>query len=140
MRRPPDEAAPDELTPDGLTPDEAAASSHLGHLGACSAHAASGHHGYLKDKDAILRRLARIEGQVRGIARMVGEDQYCIDVITRVSAAKSGLDRVALLLLEDHLGHCVAGAASAAAASGDSAEMDEKVAEATAAIARLLSS
>lgn len=106
----------------------------------CSAHGATGHHGYLEDKEAILRRLRRIEGQIRGIARMIDVDAYCIDVLTQVSAAKSGLDRVALLLLEDHLGHCVAGAATAAAETGDTAEVDAKVKEASAAIGRLLSS
>lgn len=106
----------------------------------CSAHEATGHHGYLEDKDAIQKRLRRIEGQIRGIQRMIDEDEYCIDVLTQVSAAKSGLDRVALLLLEDHLGHCVAGAATAAVTSGDTAEVDAKVKEASAAIGRLLSS
>lgn len=119
---------------------EEAAASPGDQAAHCSAHAATGHHGYLKDKEAILKRLRRIEGQVRGIARMVDEDQYCIDVITQVSAAKSGLDRVAMLLLEDHLGHCVAGAATAAAASGETADVDAKVKEASAAIGRLLAS
>ena len=71
---------------------------------------------------------------------MIDGDEYCIDVLTQVSAVKSGLDRVALLLLEDHLGHCVAGAATAAVTSGGTAEVDVKVKEASAAIGRLLSS
>ena len=63
--------------------------------------------GYTQDKDAYLRRLRRIEGQVRGIARMVDEDVYCIDVLTQVSAVTRALQAVALGLLEDHLGECV---------------------------------
>ena len=68
-------------------------------------------HGYVPDKDAYLKRLRRIEGQVRGIARMVDEDTYCIDVLTQVSAASSALRSVALVLLEQHLQHCLAEAA-----------------------------
>ena len=63
--------------------------------------------GYTQDKDAYLRRLRRIEGQVRGIARMVDEDVYCVEVLTQVSAVTRALQAVALGLLEDHLGHCV---------------------------------
>lgn len=91
--------------------------------------------GYAADKAAVLKRLSRIEGQVRGLSRMVEEDTYCIDVLTQVSAATSALQSVALLLLEDHIGHCVAQAASAGGA-----EADEKVREASAAIARLVRS
>jgi DNA-binding FrmR family transcriptional regulator len=91
--------------------------------------------GYTEDKDAILRRLRRIEGQVKGIQRMVGEDAYCIDVLTQISAAKSALESVALELLDDHLAHCVR---AAVAAGGD--EADEKLAEASTAIARLVRS
>ena len=65
-------------------------------------------HGYVDDKQALLARLHRAEGQVRGIARMVDEDVYCIDILTQVSAATKALESVALTLLEDHLGHCVA--------------------------------
>ncbi|MFN8149228.1 MAG: metal-sensitive transcriptional regulator [Candidatus Nanopelagicales bacterium] len=83
----------------------------------------------------MLARLRRVEGQVRGIARMVDEDTYCIDVLTQVSAATRALENVALLLLEDHLAHCVR---DAAAAGGP--EADEKLAEASAAIARLVRS
>ena len=91
--------------------------------------------GYIDDKQALLRRLRRIEGQVRGLQRMVEEDVYCIDVLTQVSAATKALESVALQLLEDHLGHCVA---DATRAGGD--EADAKVKEATAAIGRLIRS
>ncbi|SCK04928.1 metal-sensitive transcriptional regulator [Streptomyces sp. WMMB 322] len=99
----------------------------------CSAHAATGEHGYSKDKDAHLKRLRRIEGQVRGLQRMVDEDVYCIDVLTQVSASTKALQSFALQLLEEHLRHCVAHAAKEGGT-----EMDAKVEEATAAIARLL--
>ena len=69
--------------------------------------------GYSADKDRLLKRLARVEGQVRGIARMVDEDRYCIDVLTQISAAQAALDKVALGLLEDHTRHCVVGAQDA---------------------------
>ena len=91
--------------------------------------------GYSADKDAYLKRLKRIEGQVRGIARMVDEDVYCIDVLTQISAVKSALQSVALGLLDEHLGHCVS---HAVAAGG--ADADAKLAEASAAIARLVRS
>ena len=91
--------------------------------------------GYTQDKDAYLKRMRRIEGQVRGIAKMIENDQYCIDVLTQVSAATKALEAVALGLLEEHLRHCVA---QAAADCGDVA--DEKLAEASAAIARLVKS
>jgi CsoR family transcriptional regulator, copper-sensing transcriptional repressor len=91
--------------------------------------------GYAADKVAYQRRLKRIEGQVRGIARMVDEDAYCIDVLTQVSAATKALQAVALGLLDDHLGHCVR---EAALAGGD--EADAKLHEATEAIARLVRS
>ena len=64
-------------------------------------------HGYTQDKDAYLKRLRRIEGQVRGLQRMVEDDTYCIDVLTQISAATRALQAVAVGLLEDHLGHCV---------------------------------
>lgn len=89
-------------------------------------------HGYTDDKAAYLRRMKLIEGQVRGVARMIDEDQYCIDVLTQISAVQSALKAVSLGLLEDHLGHCVA---HAIAHGGP--EADEKIAEATAAIRRL---
>jgi CsoR family transcriptional regulator, copper-sensing transcriptional repressor len=92
-------------------------------------------HGYAADKVAYQRRLKRIEGQVRGIARMVDDDVYCIDVLTQVAAATKALQAVALGLLDDHLGHCVR---EAALAGGDEAEL--KLHEATQAIARLVRS
>src|ERR1700756_4998680 len=69
--------------------------------------------GYSEDKEAVLRRLRRIEGQVRGITRMVESDTYCIDVLTQVSAATRALEAVALELLGDHLSHCVHDAVAA---------------------------
>ncbi len=89
-------------------------------------------HGYTAQKERYLRRLKLIEGQTRGIARMVDEDQYCIDILTQISAVQSALKAVALGLLEDHLGHCVAHAIQ-----HGGQEADEKIAEATAAISRL---
>lgn len=91
--------------------------------------------GYSDDKDAVLKRLRRVEGQVRGITRMVETDTYCIDVLTQVSAATRALQAVALQLLGDHLDHCVH---DAVAAGGP--EADEKIAEARAAIERLVRS
>ena len=91
--------------------------------------------GYAQDKDAYLKRMRRIEGQVRGIAKMIEGDQYCIDVLTQVSAATKALEAVALGLLEEHLRHCVA---QAAAEGGPVA--DTKLIEASAAIARLVRS
>src|SRR4051794_40155004 len=91
--------------------------------------------GYDEDKDAIRARLRRIEGQVRGLQRMVDEDTYCIDVLTQVSAVTKALQSVALVLLDDHLAHCVA---EAVAAGGDDGRA--KVEEASAAIARLVRS
>ncbi|GAB2878582.1 metal-sensitive transcriptional regulator [Streptomyces mayteni] len=92
-----------------------------------------GPHGYSKDKDSHLKRLRRIEGQVRGLQRMVDEDVYCIDILTQVSASTKALQSFALQLLEEHLRHCVAHAAQEGGP-----EIDAKVEEATAAIARLL--
>ena len=91
--------------------------------------------GYASNREAHLKRLARIEGQVRGIARMVEQDAYCIDVLTQVSAATKALQAVALGLLDEHLGHCVA---HAVAEGGDQGEA--KLAEASQAIARLVRS
>ena len=92
-------------------------------------------HGYAPNKDKYLTRLRRIEGQVRGLQKMVDEDKYCIDILTQVSAVTSALQSVALGLLEDHLGHCVA---EATAEGCDVAA--EKVREASEAIARLVKS
>ncbi|HEY2331979.1 MAG TPA: metal-sensitive transcriptional regulator [Acidimicrobiales bacterium] len=91
--------------------------------------------GYRDNATAIQRRLRRIEGQVRGLQRMVDEDAYCIDVLTQVSAVTKALQAVALELLDGHLSHCVA---EAIAGGGDNA--NQKIAEATAAIGRLVRS
>ena len=90
-------------------------------------------HGYTADKDAYRRRLKRIEGQVRGIARMVDEDSYCIDILTQVAAVTKALHAVSIGLLEEHIGHCVVSAAAESEEAGDA-----KVKEASDAIARLL--
>jgi DNA-binding FrmR family transcriptional regulator len=95
-------------------------------------------HGYTTDKAAYLRRLKRIEGQVRGIARMVEEDKYCIDVLTQVAAINKALHAVSLGLVEDHIAHCVVGAAHESEKSGDPGIVQDKVKEATDAIGRLL--
>jgi DNA-binding FrmR family transcriptional regulator len=87
-------------------------------------------HGYAANKDAVLRRLRRIEGQVRGVERMVEDDRYCIDVVTQVTAIQAALDKVALELLSDHAAHCVAGA------EGD--EREERTEELMAVVKRLL--
>jgi DNA-binding FrmR family transcriptional regulator len=92
-----------------------------------------GIHGYHHQKDEHLKRLRRIEGQIRGLQRMVDEDVYCIDILTQVSASTKALQSFALQLLEEHLRHCVADAAVKGGA-----EIDAKVEEATKAIGRLL--
>ena len=92
-------------------------------------------YGYTPRKDDYLKRLRRIEGQARGLQRMVEEDKYCIDILTQVSAMTKALQSVAIGLLEDHLGHCVT---QAIAEGGDTAS--EKVREASEAIARLVRS
>jgi DNA-binding FrmR family transcriptional regulator len=92
-------------------------------------------HGYTTNKDAYLKRLRRIEGQVRGLQRMVDNDDYCIDVLTQISAATKALQAVSLGLLDEHLKHCVA---QAAAEGGEVAE--EKIREASQAIGRLVRS
>ena len=92
-------------------------------------------HGYHDNKAAHLKRLRRIEGQIRGLQRMVEEDKYCIDILTQVSAATKALQSFSLELLDEHLGHCVV---DAARRGGD--EADEKVREASEAIARLVRS
>jgi DNA-binding FrmR family transcriptional regulator len=92
--------------------------------------------GYTQDKDEYLRRLRRIEGQIRGLQRMVEEDSYCIDVLTQVSAATRALQSVAIGLLDEHVRHCVRDATR-----GDDPERaDEMVTEATRAIERLVRS
>lgn len=92
-------------------------------------------HGYSQQKDNYAKRLRRIEGQVRGIARMIEEDKYCIDVLTQVSAVNSALRAVALNLLDEHLNHCVT-----RAVAEEGPEAQAKLAEASAAIARLVRS
>lgn len=92
-------------------------------------------HGYVGNKSALLARLRKIEGQVRGVAKMIDDDTYCIDVLTQVSAATKALEAVALALLDDHLMHCVA---EATQQGGQVA--DDKLREASAAIARLVRS
>jgi DNA-binding FrmR family transcriptional regulator len=87
--------------------------------------------GYVEDKEAILRRLSRIEGQVRGLRRMVDDEAYCIDVLTQVAAVERALDGVALKLLEDHTNHCVRDAVERGGR-----EADEKVGELMAAVER----
>ena len=90
--------------------------------------------GYYNRKEDVEARLKRVEGQVRGIQRMVAEDAYCIDILTQISAVNNALKKVALGLLEDHIGHCVA---EGRGKEGDGQDM---VAEATAAIDRLVRS
>lgn len=101
-------------------------------------------HGYAADQGAYLRRLKRIEGQVRGIARMIDEDKYCIDILTQVAAVNSAMHALSLGLLESHLTHCVADAARQATGvpgtttTTSTETIDEKIREATQAIGRLL--
>lgn len=95
----------------------------------------SGPHGYIQDKPRYLNRLKRIEGQARGISRMIDEDVYCIDILTQISALDSALENVALGLLDDHLHHCVL---DAAREGGDEAEI--KLSEASDAVRRLVKS
>ncbi len=92
--------------------------------------------GYTMSKDDYAKRLSRIEGQVRGIRRMIEEDTYCIDVLTQVSAVTKALQAVAVGLLDEHVRHCVRNAAD----GGDEADFDAKITEATRAIERLVKS
>lgn len=93
------------------------------------------HHGYMSDKSRYLARLKRIEGQARGIHRMIDDEEYCIDILTQISALDSALENVALSLLDDHLSHCVMGATE------DGGEVAEaKLKEASDAIRRLVKS
>jgi DNA-binding FrmR family transcriptional regulator len=89
-------------------------------------------YGYSANKDKLLKRLARAEGQVRGIARMVEEDRYCIDILTQLAAVDTALESVALEILDDHVRHCVAGAL----ASGDEPDAETKIDELLAAVRR----
>ncbi|HVF13596.1 MAG TPA: metal-sensitive transcriptional regulator [Acidimicrobiales bacterium] len=91
--------------------------------------------GYDMDSEDLLKRLRRIEGQVRGLQQMVEDGRYCIDILTQISAATKALQSVAMGLLDDHLRHCVADAVSAGGP-----EVDKKLTEATAAVARLIRS
>jgi DNA-binding FrmR family transcriptional regulator len=89
--------------------------------------------GYSADKTSLLNRLSRLEGQVRGVAKMVEDDRYCIDVLTQISAVQAALDKVALGLLDGHARHCLAGH------GGGPTDPDEQAAELMAAVGRLLS-
>ena len=91
--------------------------------------------GYTKDREDYLKRLRRIEGQIRGLQRMVEQDKYCIDILTQVSAATKALQALALSLLDDHMAHCLVDAARQGGA-----EQEQKLQEASAAIARLVRS
>ena len=88
--------------------------------------------GYTPHKEQLLKRLARIEGQVRGIAKMIEDDRYCIDVLTQLGAVDTALEAVAVKVLEEHVQHCVAGAL----ASGDPVQANEKTAELLEAVKR----
>jgi DNA-binding FrmR family transcriptional regulator len=89
-------------------------------------------YGYANDKPALVTRLHRIEGQVRGIEKMVDEDRYCVDILTQISAATTALESLALQILEQHIRHCVAGAL----ASGDEADAKQKTEELLQAVQR----
>jgi DNA-binding FrmR family transcriptional regulator len=89
-------------------------------------------HGYTKDKEALVRRLHRIEGQVRGIERMVDDDRYCIDILTQISAVNTALESLAFKILDEHVRHCVAGALT----SGDEADAQTKTEELLEAVQR----
>ena len=87
-------------------------------------------HGYAADRDRLLKRLRRVEGQVRGVHKMVEDDRYCIDILTQISAVQAALDKVALGLLTQHAEHCVIGA--------DASDQPEKTQELMTAVARLM--
>ena len=89
-------------------------------------------HGYAHEKDALTKRLHRIEGQVRGIEKMIENDRYCIDILTQISAVSTALDSLAFRILDDHVKHCVAGAL----ASGDEAKAQTKAEELLGAVHR----
>jgi len=105
-------------------------------IGGTGEAATSGPHGYIKakDKEKLQNRLRRIEGQVRGLQRMVDEEAYCIDVLTQVASVVSALEKAGMLVLKDHVEHCVRESAE----SGDREKTDEKVEELTAAVERFL--
>ena len=89
-------------------------------------------YGYTKDKAALVKRLHRIEGQVRGVEKMVDEDRYCVDILTQISAVTTALESLALQILDQHIRHCVAGAL----ASGDEADANQKTEELLQAVQR----
>ncbi len=89
-------------------------------------------HGYTKDKDALVKRLHRIEGQVRGVEKMVEDDRYCIDVLTQIAAVNTALESLAFKILDEHVRHCVAGALT----SGDAADAQVKTEELLEAVQR----
>jgi len=89
-------------------------------------------HGYTKDKEALVKRLHRIEGQVRGVERMVEDDRYCIDILTQISAVNTALESLAFKILDEHVRHCVAGALT----SGDQADAHTKTEELLEAVQR----
>jgi CsoR family transcriptional regulator, copper-sensing transcriptional repressor len=91
------------------------------------------HYGYHQSKDGLLKRLNRIEGQVRGIAKMVNEDRYCIDILTQISAVEAAMDKIALELIREHARHCLTND------QVGSVSRDEKVDELVGAVGRLLS-
>lgn len=124
-----------ESRPDGSGVDLEAADEKAGAVDAGGCCATNNPWGYADSKQDYVRRLRRIEGQVRGLQRMVDEDQYCIDILTQISAVTKALESTALKLLDEHLSHCVMHAIEA---GGE--EADQKLAEASAAIARLVRS
>lgn len=129
-----DDLAPREA-PGGEIVDGPGEGVHPGGQPGADAHDPAVGHGYIGNKEGYLRRLRRIEGQARGIERMIDEEQYCIDILTQISATTRALQSVALGLLEDHMNHCVVSAARAG-----TTEAQEKIAEASDAIARLVRS
>lgn len=90
------------------------------------------HHGYFDNKEAVQKRLRRVEGQIRGVARMVEEDAYCIDILTQINAAQAALDKVAMELMRDHARHCMVNVK-------DMSEQKEKADELVNAVGRMLS-
>ncbi|WP_342318356.1 metal-sensitive transcriptional regulator [Corynebacterium mayonis] len=96
-------------------------------------------HGYTPERERYIARLNRVEGQVRGLVRMISEDQYCIDILTQIAAINSALENVGLALLDDHLKHCVTGAMNDGG-SGDEEALNAKVEEAMQAIKRMVKS
>ena len=100
----------------------------MSHIARTEAHV----HGYTKDKDALVKRLHRIEGQVRGVEKMVEEDRYCIDILTQIAAVNTALESLAFKILDEHVRHCVAGALT----SGDEADAATKTEELLEAVQR----